>query len=142
MNITPASSLQNLMERRRSIGTATVFKLPRLSFHLVPSVRSCVRKPALFPAVVSKNVTNKSCLVYVQSEKYPSWVTLTPQLDSCCRGKAEVRILEFKTTWSEVHMPSQTAHAEAKPRCVYSNLKPHCQSFTTSPESVQSSCVR
>ena len=55
----------------------------------------------------------KSCLVHVQSEKYPSWVTLTPQLDRCCQGEAEVRILKFKTTWSEFHMPSQTAPAEA-----------------------------
>ena len=37
--------------------------------------------------------------------------------------------------------PSGTAAAEAKPRCVYSILKPHSQSFITSPESVQSSCV-
>ena len=65
--------------------------------------------------------------------------------------------------------PSETTATEAKPRCVYSILKPHgqssrCQvrllpprrsqgaytqflkphgqSFITSPESVQSSCVR
>ena len=37
--------------------------------------------------------------------------------------------------------PSGTAVAEAKPRCVYLILKPHGQSFITSPESVQSSCV-
>ena len=49
---------------------------------------------------------------------------------------------DFKTTWSEFQMPSQTAPAEAKPRCVYSILKPHGQSFITFPESVQSSCVR
>ena len=52
---------------------------------------------------VSQNVTNKSCLVCVMSEKYSSWVTLTLQLNRCCRGKAEVRILDFKTTWSEFH---------------------------------------
>ena len=63
------------------------------------------------------------------------------QWDRCCRGEAEVRILNFKTTWSEFQMPSQTAPAEAKPRCIYSILKPHGQSFITSPESVQSSCV-
>ena len=35
-----------------------------------------------------------------------------------------------------------TAATEAKPRCVYSILKPHGQSFITSPELVRSSCVR
>ena len=62
--------------------------------------------------------------------------------DCCRRGEAEVHILNFKTTWSEFQMPSQTAPAEAKPRCVYSILKPHGQNFITFPESVQSSCVR
>ena len=59
------------------------------------------------------------------------------------QGKAELRIVHFETLWSsEFQMPSQTAPAEAKPRCVYSNLKPHGQSFITSLELVQSSCVR
>ena len=103
------------------------------------------------------------------SERYASWVTLRPQWDRYRqgeakvrllnfkttwsefqetsqtapeRGEAELRILYFKTTWSEFQMLSQTASAEAKPRCVYSILKPHGQSLITSPESVQSSCVR
>ena len=96
----------------------------------------------LIPAFLSQNFSNKSCLVCFKCEKYASLVTLRPQWDRYRRGKAEVRILDFKTTWSEFQMPSQTAPAEAKPRCVYSNLKPHGQSFITSPESVQSSCVR
>ena len=54
------------------------------------SVRVCVRKLAKFPAVVWQNVTNKSCLVCVQSVQYASWLNLTPQLDCCCQGKAEV----------------------------------------------------
>ena len=58
------------------------------------------------------------------------------------QGKAEQCIFDFKTTWSEFQMPSQTVPAEAKPRCVYSILKQHGQSFITSPELVQSSCVR
>ena len=117
--------------------------------------RPCVRKLAPFPAVVLQNVTNKSCLVCVMSEKYAFWVTLRPQSDRCCRGEAEVRIIDFKTTWSEFQKasqtateqgkakllildfkttlsefqrPSQTALAEAKPRCIYSILKPHGQS--------------
>ena len=94
-----------------------------------PSVHVCVQKLAPFPAVVWQNITNKSCLVWVQSKKYASLVNLTPQLDRYCRGKAEVRIFNFTTTWSEFQRPSQTAPAEAKPRCVYSILKPYGQSF-------------
>ena len=43
------------------------------------------------------------------SEKYAFWVTLRPQSDRCRRGKAKVRILNFKTTWSEFQKASQTA---------------------------------
>ena len=110
-----------------------------IKFHVCLSI---CKKLVQIPAVVSQNVTNKSCLICVKSEKYAFWVTLRPQWDCCHRGEAELRILNFKTTWSEFQMPSQTAPAEAKPRCVYSILKPHGQSFITSPESVQSSCVR
>ena len=95
-----------------------------------------------FPAVVSKNVTNKSCLACVKNEKYASWVIIRPQWDCRCGGEAEVRIINFKTSWSEFQMPSQTAPTEGKPRCVYSILKPHGQSSITSPDSVLSSCVR
>ena len=52
------------------------------------------------PASVSQNVNDKSCLVSVKSEKYASWFTLRPQWDRLRRGEAEVRILDFKTTWS------------------------------------------
>ena len=76
-------------------------------------------------ASVSQNVTNRSCLVCIKSEKCAFRVSLTPQWDRYHRGEAEVRILDFKTTWSEFLMPSQTAPTEAKPRCVYSILKPH-----------------
>ena len=67
-----------------------------------PSVVPSCRKLTSIPASISQNVTNKSCLLCIKSEKYASWVTLDP---------------------------SGTAVAEAKPRCVYSILKPHCQSF-------------
>ena len=43
------------------------------------------------------------------SEKYASWVTLRPQWDRYRRGEAEVRLLNFKTTWSEFQKTSQTA---------------------------------
>ena len=66
-----------------------------------------------------------SPMVDVKSEKFAFWVTLRPQLDCFRQGEAEVRILDFKTTWSEFQMPSQTAPAEANPRCIYSILKPH-----------------
>ena len=115
--------------------------------HVCLSFRTSVRPYVTlsffqFPAVVSQNVTNKTCLACVENEKYASWVIIRPQWDCCCRGEAEVRIIDFKTTWSEFQMPSQTAPAEAKPRCVYSILKPHGQSSITSPDSVPSSCVR
>ena len=48
------------------------------------------------------------------SEKYAFWVTLRPQLDRYCQGKAKVNILDFKTTWLELKKPCQTAAAEAK----------------------------
>ena len=72
-------------------------------------LRPCVRKLAPFPAVFLQNVTNKSCLACVKSEKYASCVTLRPQWDSCHRGEAKVCILNFKTTWSELQKASQTA---------------------------------
>ena len=43
--------------------------------------------------------------------------------DCSRRGEAEVRILDFKTTWSELQMLSQTATPEAKPRYVILNFK-------------------
>ena len=50
------------------------------------------------------------------SEKYAFWVTLRPQSGRCCQGEAEVRILNFKNTWSEFQKPSQTTakRGEAK----------------------------
>ena len=44
----------------------------------------------------------------VKSEKYASWVTLRPQWNRCRRGEAEVRIIDFKTMWSEFQKASQT----------------------------------
>ena len=117
-----------------------LFRLPRLSV-LPPSV--CVSKNQLqFLQYYNKMSLIKSCLVCVISEKYTFLVTLRSQSDCYRRGEAEVHIINFKTTWSEFQMPSRTAPTEAKPRCIYSILKPHGQSFITSPELVQSSCVR
>ena len=42
-----------------------------------------------------------------------------PSQTAAERGEAELRILNFKTTWSEFQRPSQTAPADVKPRCVY-----------------------
>ena len=66
----------------------------RLSiFPFVPfrSVRPCFWTLTSVSAVLSQYVTNKSCLVCVQSEKYASWVNLTHQLDCSCRGEAKLR---------------------------------------------------
>ena len=65
-------------------------------------------------AVVSQNDTNKSCLVCVKSEKYACWVTLRFLWDRCHQGKAEVGILDFKTTWSEFQKASQTAFEQGE----------------------------
>ena len=89
----------------------------RVPCSVVPSVRgsgSVRLNLTSIPASVSQNVTNKSCLVSVKSEKYASWVTLRPQWDRCRRGEAEVRILNFKTTWSEFQKASQTATEQGK----------------------------
>ena len=59
-----------------------------------PSIRPCVRKLAPIPAVVSQNVTNKSCLVCVMSEKYAFWVTLR-LLGSILQGKVELHTLHY-----------------------------------------------
>ena len=57
------------------------------------------------------------------SEKYASWVTLRPQSDCSRRGEAEVRIFNFKTTWSEFQKPSQTAATLGiKKLCVLAHL--------------------
>ena len=47
------------------------------------------------------------------------------------RGVAELRIFNFKTTWSEFQKASHLSFKELPFKC-----------FSTSPESVQSSCVR
>ena len=54
------------------------------------------------------------------SEKYAFWVTLRPQSDRCCRGKAEVRIFNSKATWSEFQKGSQTATEQGKAeQCIF-----------------------
>ena len=69
---------------------------------------------------MSQNVTNKSCLVCAMSEKYSFWVTLRPQSDCCCRVEAEVRILDFKNTWSDFQKVSQTATEQGKAeQCIF-----------------------
>ena len=73
------------------------------------SVCPCVRKLTSIPAEVLQKVTNKNCLVCVKSKTYASRVTLRPLWDRYRRGKAEVRTLDFKTTWSEFQKASQTA---------------------------------
>ena len=50
--------------------------------------------------------------------------------DCSCRGKSLVlTYTQFKPTWSEFQIPSQNTLAEAKPRCVYSTVKPHGSDF-------------
>ena len=57
------------------------------------------------------------------SEKYAFWITLRPQSYRCRRGKAEVRILDFKTTWSEFQKANQTATKQGNAeRISYQNV--------------------
>ena len=72
-----------------------------------------------FPAVVSQNVTNKSCLACVKSENYASWVTLDPSGTAAAEAKSRCVYLILKPH-VQSSRPSHTALAEAKPRCVYS----------------------
>ena len=65
-----------------------------------------------------------------------------PSQSAARRGEAELCILDFKTTWSEFHKPIRLLLSEAKPSYVYPILRSHGQSCITSPESVQSGCVR
>ena len=109
--------------------------------HVCLSFRTSVRPSHFhffrFPAVISQNVTNKSCLACVENEKYASWVIIRPQWDCCCRGEAEVRIIDFKTTWSKFQKANQTATKQGNAKRI-SNQN---MSLFTSPESVPSSCV-
>ena len=88
--------------------------------NLLTSGRSQTRRITSIPAEVSQNVTNKDCLVCVKSKKYASWVTLRPLWDRYRRGEAEVRILDFKTKWSESQKVSQTANEQGKAeQCIF-----------------------
>ena len=59
------------------------------------------------------------------SEKYAYWVTHRPQSDRCRRGKAKVRILDFKTTWFEFQKPCQTSATQGEAKVYVYNLKKH-----------------
>ena len=77
----------------------------------------------ILTSVVSQYVINKSSLVCVRSEKYAFWVTLRSQSDCCRRGEAEIRILDFKTTWSEFQKASQTVTKLGKAELCITNFK-------------------
>ena len=61
-----------------------------------------------------------------------------PSGDCCRRGKAEVRIFDFKTTRSEFQKASLTGTERSKAELRIYNLKKDI----TSPELVPSICVR
>ena len=82
-----SKQLKNSMNQRKSL--ITNYLNNYFNFHVCLSIRLSVRsfvcpvpsaqKLTSIPASVSQNVTNKSCLVRVKSEKYASLVTLRPQ---------------------------------------------------------------
>ena len=57
------------------------------------------------------------------SEKYAFWVTLRPQSYYYHQGEAEVRILDFKTTWSDLKKPCQTVAVRGEAKLRIYNLK-------------------
>ena len=75
-----------------------------------------IQKLTSIPASVSQNVTNKSCLVCVKSEKYASWVTLRPQWHRCRRGEAEVVDLILKPHGQSFRRQIRLLPSEATPR--------------------------
>ena len=56
-------------------------------------------------------------------EKYAFWFPLRPQLDRFRQGEAEVRIIDFKTTWSEFQMASQAVTEWSKAELRIFNFK-------------------
>ena len=55
---------------------------------------SCVQKLTPVSAVGSQNVTNRSFLLSVKSEKYAFWVTLRP-LGSMSQGEGKIHALQY-----------------------------------------------
>ena len=72
------------------------------------SVLPLVRHTFQFPisAFLSQNVTDKSYLVCLESEKYPFWVTLRP-LGFIRQGKTEVKSNHIFKTHFSVSSPPQ-----------------------------------
>ena len=73
-----------------------------------PSVRPCVRKLTPVSAVGSQNVTNRSFLVSVKSEKYAFWVTLRP-LGSMSQDEVKIHALRYsarhsRAVYRDAHM--------------------------------------
>ena len=79
-----------------------------------PSLRQFVRSSHFRISSHITKSTIKSSLVCTKSEKYAFLVTLRPQSDRCRQGEAEVHILDFKTTRSEIQKASQTATEQGK----------------------------
>ena len=62
------------------------------------------------------NLPNE-CIPWLRSS-----LCLRPQWDRCCRGEAEVRLLNFKTTWSEFQKASQTATQQGNAESEFHHL--------------------
>ena len=104
-------------------------------------IRPCVLKITQIPAVVSQNVTNKSCLesfrrqvrllcteggeaeLRILNSKTACSEFQKPSQTAIEQGKAELRILNFKTTWSQFQKPSQTAVRRGEAELHIYNLK-------------------
>ena len=104
----------------------------------VPSVSSipCVQKLTPVSAVGSQNVTNRSFLVSVKSEKYAFWVTLRP-LGSMSQGEVKIHSLQYSARQSRAayikltsvfhHLPS----VGPKQLCALAHLGCTCEAGTS-----------
>ena len=100
------------------------------------SVHPCVQKLTPVFAVGSQNVTNRSFLVCVKSEKYALWVTLRP-LGSIRQGEPEIHAIQYCARGSRAalikltsvfhHFPS----VGPKQLCALAHLGCNCETGTS-----------
>ena len=111
--------------------THSSVKLQFLPYLLVWKIITCIEYQLTYTYIIISTFT--SVFPYgvdgIRSSRpvsLPSFITFRVQdakLDLCPQGKAEVRILDFKTTWSEFQRPSQTAAERGKAKLCTLNFR-------------------
>ena len=107
--------IQSFSYQRKNFLRRHLFQFTGLSVHPFLCV-PCVQKLAQIPAVVSKNIANKSCLVCVKSEKYAFWVFLRA-LWSMKQGKAEIHALQYFARQSRSVFIKTRLSVSSPPQC-------------------------